>query len=376
MTISNRRDIRVLHVVSGLLPGGLELMLSHLVTGLTKPGFRHSVACLKGEAVIRDRFPPSTSIFCLRSTPNEPTLPWRLWRLIHRLRPTVIHASNWAAWPDIAVARLITWPMIPLIFCFHGTESAGPMPLRRRLAFRALSRITTHLLTVSDASKRMLVRDLGWPVNRVGVIPNGVDTARYRPGRMRTRRRRFVVGTAGRLSPVKNHPLLLRACAAAIERGLDAELLIAGQGKLREHLRDLAQSLGIADRLRLPGFVTDVPAFLRRLDLFVLTSDAEQHPLALIEAMACGLPCVATRVGSVDAVLDGGRCGRIVEPRDASSLAAEILELAGDRDLRWRLGRTARQHVCRNYSMEQMIAAYEDLYRRLSATRNGGRRLT
>lgn len=359
----------VLHVVPGLGPGGMELILGRVITGLAGRGLRHSIACLKGEAEIADRLPPETDIHCLHARPNELGLPWRLRRLIRDVRPTVIHARNWGAWPDVAVARLMAWPPVPLIFSFHGLGVAGRMPLRRRLAFRILPRITTYLFTLSEESRRTLIDQYGWP-RRCAVIPNGVDTDAFRPAPARPAGGRLVVGTVGNLRPVKNHALLVRACADLVAQGLDLEVRIAGEGDERPRLTALAESSGMADRLRLVGRRDDVPGFLRGLDIFALTSDSEQHPNALTEAMACGLPCVATRVGGVPELLDGGRCGRIVEPGDRRGLAAALHDVALAPDRGRALGEAARVRACEHYSLERMIDRYEALYTRLST---GGR---
>lgn len=354
--------VHVLHVVPGLIPGGMELGMARVINGLRDKDMRHSVACLKGEPRIAEHLPPTTEIHCLRSRPNEPQLPARLARLIRRIRPTVIHARNWGAWPDVAVARFLAPPIVPLIFSFHGLGQAGYMPLRRRLASRALVRLTTCLFTLSEQSKRMLVAHWGWPEKRVDVIPNGVDTNRFRPATAPRETDRFVVGTVGNLRTVKNHALLIRACAAAARDGVDLELRIAGEGAERDKLLGLARSLRFADQLSLVGRIENVPGFLNRLDLFVLSSDSEQHPNALNEAMACGLASVATRVGCVEELLDNGRCGRIVPPGDLEAMTQAIGKLAVDPPARDELGKNARRRVCEVYSLKHMLAAYERLY--------------
>lgn len=369
MSRKDNRSIHVLHVVPGLGPGGMELAMARVITALTGPEMRHSIACLKGEAEIATHLPDETGIHCFHSRPNEPQLPARLGRLIRQIRPTVIHARNWGAWPDVTVGRLLAWPIVPLIYSFHGLGRAGYMPLRRRLASRILVKMTTHLFTVSEQSRRMLVAHWSWPDGKVGVIPNGVDTVLYTPGRARRARKRLVVGTVGNLRPVKNHALLIRSAANLVARSVNLEIRIAGEGDERTSLEELAGSLGIANRVQLIGYAEDIPAFLRKLDIFVLSSDSEQHPNALIEAMSSGLPCVATRVGSVDEVLDSGRCGRIVEPGDLNGLSDAIMDLAGDRELRSRLASAGREQVCEKYSLERMIPAYSEMYERLSIVR-------
>ena len=354
--------ISVMHVVPMLTPGGMELAMCRVVNALAEEGMRHSVVCLKGEPEIAGRFHPSVTVYCMHAGINEIRLPWRLGRLLLRLRPDVIHARNWSAWPDIAVARTLVATHLPLIYSFHGLDTAGPMPFRRRLASRVLATFTTRIFTVTQASRRMLVDDVGLPASRIEVIPNGVDTDRFRPRAGSRNRDSFVVGTVGSLTPVKNHSALVQACGSLAANGTDLELRIAGEGPERSSLLDLAESLKFTDRLHLHGHVEDVPAFLAGLDIFVLPSDSEAHPNALLEAMACGLPCVATRVGGVPEVLEWGQAGLLVEPGDPSDLAQAINRLAQDRAHRERLGRHARERVVEHYSMSAMLDAYRKLY--------------
>ena len=219
MTPEEESSVHVLHVVPGLGAGGMELTMGRVITGLTQAGMRHSIACLKGEADIADRLPASTDIHCFHSWPNELRLPFRLARLISTIRPTVIHARNWGAWPDTAVGRLMAKPIVPLVFSFHGLGRAGYMPLRRRVASWFLSRMTTSLFTLSEESRRLLVAKWGWPAHRTAVIPNGVDTQRFCPSGSSRPDGPLVVGTVGNLRPVKNHALLVRACAELVRRG-------------------------------------------------------------------------------------------------------------------------------------------------------------
>ncbi len=368
----DHRAVHVLHVVPGLMPGGMELTMARVICGLRRNGVRHSIVCLKGEAEIAGVLPATVDIHCLHSRPNEPQLPLRMARLIRRIHPTVIHARNWGAWPDTAVGRLLAWPVVPLVLSFHGLGNAGFMPLRRRLASWMLARTATCLFTVSNQSKTLMVAKWGWPGRRVRVIPNGVDTDRFHPVDRSGRHGRIIVGTVGNLRPVKNHALLVRACGDLVRRGLDLEVRIAGEGEERENLVSLAKKLGLEDRLKLHGRVEDVPGFLHELDIFVLSSDSEQHPNALNEAMACGAACVSTRVGCVEELLDYGRCGRIVQPGDPAEMAAALGDLAKDPARRQRLGTAARQRACDHYSLKRMLAAYDDMYRQASNGRRGG----
>ncbi|MDQ2696936.1 MAG: glycosyltransferase family 4 protein [Pseudomonadota bacterium] len=360
------QPLHVLHVVPTLRVGGMELALSRIVNGLAGRGITGSVVCLTGEPAIRDRFDAHVQVHCMHARPNEWGLPWRLRALLRRLRPQVIHARNWGAWPDIALARLSLYPPIPLIFSFHGLAGSGPMPWRQRLAYRLLARMTTRVFTVSQASRQFLVNHVGLPGAALDVIPNGVDTVRFRPAAGRVPGAMPVIGTVGSLAPVKNQALLIRAVGGLLARGLDVRLDIAGEGPEKTRLDELAHSLGIARRLRLLGHVADVPAFMNSLDIFVLPSDSEAHPNALLEAMACALPCVGTRVGGVPEVLGSCPSSLLIDAGDQAGLTAALAELVADPARRAALGRAGRECILRHYSMAQMMDAYAALYASLA----------
>jgi glycosyltransferase involved in cell wall biosynthesis len=364
MARPDTQDIHVLHVVPRLGVGGMELALSRVANALVARGQRHSVVCLTGDADITERFDPSVRIYCMHAGSNDLSLPWRLWRLFREVNPTVIHARNWGAWPDTAIARLLLYPGPPLVFSFHGVTTTHRPPWRRRAAFRVLAMVSTKILTVSQASRRILHEVFGLPLRRIEVIPNGVDTQKFSPGVPRPADGRMIVGTVGSLTAVKNQAMLIRAfaSAAAADPGRQWELRLAGRGPLRDELAGLAGSLGVGGRVRFVGHTDDVPGFLRELDVFVLSSDSEQHPNALIEAMACGLPCVATDVGGVREALDKGRCGLLVDAGDTGGPVNAMAALAADVNRRRGLGVVARERVRLAYSLDKMIEAYAALY--------------
>jgi glycosyltransferase involved in cell wall biosynthesis len=360
-------NLHVLNVVPTLEVGGMELAMSRVIGGLVKRGMRHSVVCLRGNPVIGDHFDSTVSVFCMHSRPKDPVLPFRLLRMICRLRPDIIHARNWSAWPDVAAARLAFLHPPPIILSFHGFTSVQRISFKRRLGFRALGQLATTTFTVSEASRVMLSKLMGLSSHQIGVIPNGVDTERFSPpNRSKDSVGRLIVGSVGNLTAVKNQAMLLRAFSILISRGADLELRIAGEGPERPALTELAISLGIGDRFQLAGRLSVVEDFLRSLDIFVLCSDSEAHPNSLLEAMATGLPCIGTSVGGIPSVLDEGKFGLIIEPGNVDSLSKALERLIKDRNFRRNLGDSARSHVISNFDMTSMIDAYENLYCKVS----------
>lgn len=336
--------------------------MRRVVEGLGRRGIQHSILLLSDAAKVLD-FGDAAPVYRVVSPPRDPRMPLGIWRELERLRPTVIHVRNWGPLPDTALARLFRWPRTPLVFSFHGVDTLGDLSPVRRLGFRAASAMATRLFAVSQAAKEMLVRLVGIPEGRIEVITNGVDAARFAPPATRPQRTRFVIGTVGRLEPIKNHALLVEATAELVRRGLDVELHLAGTGSTEGALRALAEGRGITERVRFAGHVEDVPGFLGGLDAFALTSDSEGNPNALLEAMSCALPCVSTAVGGVEELLESGRAGLLVPPGRRSEVAAAFERLIRGPELRVELGARARARIEHGYSLSRMLDAYEALYR-------------
>lgn len=358
-------EISVLHVLPTLGVGGLELATARVARGLLARGVCSHVLCLDGESRI-DAELGQMPVHCLGGRRGVGPVA----QVVRQVAPDVVHARNWGAWPDAALACLAEGRSRRLVFSFHGLDRPPPMPLRRRLAFRALAKVTAEVFTVSHASRRLLVEHVGLSAARVKVIPNGVDTLRFSPGPQRAEA--GVIGTVGSLTAVKNHRLLIDVLARLRRQGLPVSLRIAGGGPLRGELERAARAAGVAELVEMPGPVDDVPGFLRGLDVFVLTSDSEQHPNALLEAMACGLPCVATDVGGVREVLGGGDYGALAAPGDAQALTDAVAHLLRDAARRRELALASRGRVQQAYSLAAMLDAYDTMYRRLARAQREG----
>jgi glycosyltransferase involved in cell wall biosynthesis len=357
------RQVHVVHVVRTLgRSGGMEKNLARLAVALSSGGMRHSILHL-GDEPDQIELPPHILVHRLITPPRDPRMIARIRAKLAELEPTVIHARNWGAWPDTAAARLLVVPVAPLVWSYHGLEARAASRVER-VKFRMMARVTTRLFAVSDAAKRMLVESFGLDRDRVGVIENGVDTDRFAPSpEPPSSRARKVIGAVGRVFKIKNMPMLVRAVRRLIADGADVELRIAGEGPELDSVRELARDLGFGDRLALPGYVEDVPSFLRELDLFVLSSDNEANPNALLEAMSARLACISTAVGNVPHLFEGGRSGVLVPPGDEVALAFAISSLLGDEARRRALGEAARRRIVEGYSQARMFERYEALYR-------------
>ncbi len=207
----------------------------------------------------------------------------------------------------------------------------------------------------------MLSIQQGVAAIKVQTICNGIDTALFdyvgpRPG--------GPIVTVTRLSPEKDVATLIRATQLAVREQPGMQVEIAGDGTCMLSLKQLTQELGLDDNVYFLGQVSDVPRLLERASLFVLSSISEGISLTLLEAMARGLPVVATRVGGTPEVVVDGVTGILVPPRDPQALANAMLRLSRDADTARRMGLTGRQRVERHFDVRRAVAAYEALYER------------
>jgi glycosyltransferase involved in cell wall biosynthesis len=202
------------------------------------------------------------------------------------------------------------------------------------------------------------------------VIPNGIDCAVFSPGPSALRAELGIpadaplVGAVGNMRPAKAYPVLLRAFARVLEQRPDARLVIAGQGgnHIEDRLGRLTAELEIAAAVTFVGFRKDVPEVMRALDVYALSSSDEGFSLTTVQAMATGLPVVATRCGGPEEILSDPRHGVLVANGDPAALAEGLLDLLGDDERAVAMGRRARDHVLKTYSIEAMVRRYAGLY--------------
>ena len=375
MTQENRPLI--LHVIHHLRTGGLENGLVNLINHLPESRFRHAVACVEDFSDFRLRVTRSdTPVIALhRSRIGVWRLRQGIFHLCRQLRPTIVHSRNQSGLDALLPARLAG-----VRHCIHGEhgwdvrdlngERIKPVLLRRMH-----SPLIDRYITVSSDLRNYLVQRVRIASERVTQIINGVDTVHFCPPSLRSRQLlpdgfagpdAMVIGTVGRIQAVKDQETLLRAFAKLVRDGAQtgsrARLVIVGDGPLRENLIRLADSLGVSALTWFPGSVSNVAEMLRTFDLFVLPSLAEGISNTLLEAMASGLPLVATATGGNLELVAEGVNGQLFVPGDVDALTRLLNRYLGEPAMLSAQGSNARAMAVRRFSLPTMLASYQAVY--------------
>ncbi len=370
----------VVHLIYRFDCGGMETLLVERINRMPAASYRHAVVCLSdySPAFAQKITRPGVGLHALHKRPGlSPATHLHLWRLLRRLRPAVFHSYNLSAIEYAPVALLAGVPV--RVNGAHGRELGDLDGSNRKHNFlRRLMRPFYHCCYANSAAM------LAWSRRVIGVTParsrllaNGIDTERFRSRAVAADEpvlRQFdadciVIGTVGRIQDIKDHFGLLAAFVLLRQRAPDLaprlRLAIVGDGPLLAALRGRVDAAGLADVVWLPGARADVPALLRGFDLFAISSLAEGTPGAALEAMACGLAVVGTRVGGIPEVVEEGVTGALVPAGDPIAMAAALQRYALAPGLAAAHGAAGRERVLRHYSMGAMVSAYQQLYDQL-----------
>lgn len=384
--------LHVCHVLLNLGCGGMENGLVALANGLRREGrFRHSVVCLGEAGVFRTRLAEDVPLYALETgAGGQFRRHRRLWSALRALRPDIVHTRNLPTidlFPTIRAAGVRR-----MVHSEHGVDliEADGSPWRYRLVRRLGSRVIPAYVALSTGLRDWMAGENGISAEKIAVIVNGVDTGRFRPPTPAERQAARaawpgvvgaaagagnvqVIGSLGRLEAIKDHATLARAYVEMVRRRPELRattvLVIGGEGRCRETVQAILDAAGLADRFALPGYVADPARFYHGLDLFVLPSLSEGTSNTILEAMASGLPVVATEVGEARRLVAEGETGRIVPPGDPAALAEALLAGLDDPAGLAAAGVAARQRVQARFSLDRMLDAYAAVYTAAAAGR-------
>jgi glycosyltransferase involved in cell wall biosynthesis len=363
----------IAHVLSSLSIGGgervalglsaLQVAAGHrvLVISLAAPPDGPLAEAFKAAGVAVLRVPKRPGL--------DPILSLRLASLFRREEVDVVHTHNRLPLAyGVAAGRLAG---AVVVHTRHGPGRGKPA---QRALWRAAGRLL-HAYVVVSPGLLDLARSLGaCPPSRLRIIENGIDIERFRstPEARRAAREAFgipagafVIGSVGRLSPEKDYPLLVRAVAPLL--GPEARLVIVGSGKEEEKIRAEVAAQGVEPFVLMPGARDDVARWVAAFDVFALSSRMEGLPLVTLEALAAGLPLVATAVGGLPNLIDEGRNGFLVPPGDEGALRNRLLAIRADMPGARVVGERGRVHVSERHSNAEMTRRYMSLYAEMGA---------
>jgi glycosyltransferase involved in cell wall biosynthesis len=315
---------------------------------------------------------PTESLEMRRGFPDPRGL-WRLARLVRAWRPDVVHSHMVHANLMARALRLIA-PVPALVSTIHNIDEGGGL---RMAAYRLTNALVDHMTIVSEAAFDRFVTDGIVPREILRVVPNGVDTNRFRnlsPGVRESLRGsldlegEFVWLAVGRFEVAKDYPNMLRAFAKVREQEPRAVLLLVGRGSLQGETESLARELGLGSGVRFLGVRSDVPEVMSAADGYVMSSAWEGMPMVLLEAAAAGLPIVATKVGGNHEVVRHEESGFLVPPCDHEALGLAMLRLSRLAEpARRAMGDRGRERIRAHYDLGRVAERWEDLYREVLA---------
>ncbi len=367
-----------MHVVYRFDTGGLENGVVNLINRLD--GFRHAVValteCVDGFCQRIQR--PDTEFVSLRKGPGQSlkSAPAFI-KVVRSLQPDVVHTRNLAA---LEMQLPAWWAGVGVrIHGEHGRDAddINGLSNKHRWMRRAFRPFVHRYVALSGDLASYLTQGVGVPQERIARICNGVDTDRFQPAPRRlpiegspfNDPELFVVGTVGRMATVKAQTDLVDAFAALIQDqprlGDRLRLVLVGEGPLRAECARRLNAAGLSGLAWLPGERRDVPALMQGFDAFVLPSLAEGISNTILEAMASGLPVVATQVGGSAELVEHGHTGYLVPPGHPPALTDAILRLIESPDVTRGLGLAGRDRTLRLFSLNGMVQAYDSLYRGL-----------
>ena len=367
---------RILHTIDTTGPGGAETVFLNLVAGLDASRYEPTVV-IRGPGYVQNELRrrgieplvvEAKGSFNLRSLRE-------LMRIVRQRRIDLIQSHLLGANVYCSLAGLATGR--PVVATFHGAVDFSERERFRRAKFAIINRGADRIVFVSEHLRRQAEALSPLDPRKARVVYNGVDIDRFRarerdPGfrdELGIPAGTFLIGAIGNLRAPKGYDVLIRAAARMRQRGEDVRFVIVGdttKGGLHQELLALCKELGVNEVVTFAGFQSDVSRILASLDLFVLSSLSEGFSIAAVEAMAAGVPVVATRSGGPEEIIEHGVDGLLVEPGSEEALAEALTALHADEPTRERLVAAAKNRVATRFSIQGSIAAYQGLYDELS----------
>ena len=363
--------IKLAHLINFMSPAGKEIGIVKLLNALDSDQFETTL-------IVTDKMFDQlgldlnkTKLIVLdKKRGNDLNIYFKLYHLFKAEQFDIVHTHAWGTLVEgILPAKLARVPVV-----IHGEHGTFHKDFKRKVVQKLFFNWADYLLTVSDVLADEISATIGIKRSKLHAILNGVDVEKFAPNeqqRMFYREEHnfndkdFIIGTVGRPKPVKNQQLMIRALKELLPKFPSTHFVIIGDTPLNSqkgYLRSLAEKLGIDDHVHFLGGKQDIPGYLNMFDLFVLPSLSEGCSNVLQEAMATGLPIVASNVGGNPELIRHGENGLLFDVHDLNDFVSQLTRLMKDEKLREKYGQNARRSAVRDFSLQTMISAYSEFY--------------
>ena len=363
------KKINVMHVLPSLEIGGMENGVVNLVNHLDFDRFESNICCLEGEGPMKNRLnSQQIKIFNMNvGSGIQYRLPLRLAKLFRQQKVDIVHTHNFdSGLYGVLGAKLAGTPVV--VYGEHGSFLQNNF--RRNQLGRLVCKMTDHIVTMSaDLEKRLKVQ---WciPVDRASHIVNGIEFEKFSTSlntndlksELGINQKDYVIGTVGRLVPVKDYATLIDCFSLLKNRIQNVCLVFVGDGPLKRSLIDQAQKLDVINDIKFLGTRDDIPELLHIFDVFCLTSLTEGISNTILEAMAAGIPVIATNVGGTPEIIQPDITGILIPPKNKELLVNALERIIQDKELASKLGFQAQQWVQKERSLNRMVQEYSHLY--------------
>jgi Glycosyltransferase len=363
---------KVAYIVHSLGTGGTEKLVCQMAESLKDSKNEAVICCLDyvgawGEAMGMR----GIKVFNMGRKPGvDFSIIKKLRAIIREERPDILHAHQYTPYFYSVLAAALSFPRPKLIFTEHGRHYPDKVRLKRAIFNQFVNIFTDAIYGVSEFTKKSLVRYEKFPEGKIRVIYNGIKQEEFQ-GLIDVDQKKTslgmkadtrIVGTVGRLCAIKNFGMLIRAFDEVRKKVTDVMLVLVGDGPLRDELKALVESLGIKEYVLFLGNRQDTAELMKIFDVFALSSDLEASALVLLEAMASGVPVVATAVGGTPELVVEGKTGILTPRGDHMKFSEAIISILRDPAMKKSMGEAGKRRVAEKFTFNEMQDAYIEAY--------------
>ena len=365
--VQGKKHIKIIHLVHTLAVGGLENGVINLINHLDPEQFKSSIYSLCEPDTLRERVNYKTRMVVLNKRPgNDLAAIIRLSKLFRMERPSIVHTHAWGTLVEGFLASKLA--RVPIFV--HGEHGTMETRWWNILIQKFLLRFVDRIISVSENHRHIFAKKIGIPLNKIETIQNGVDLEQFRPiedpkklkKSFRIPENHVVIGSVGRLVEVKQYDVFLKVLSSIMKKEAFISAVLIGDGPLREDLEHLAEELKIRNRVHFLGQLNDISKAINLMDIFILTSKSEGLSNTILEAMASGLPVVATDVGGTNEIVVHGETGLLVPSQDFLKTEKALLGLIQNDKKRQLMGKLGRKRVETHFEIMNMVHAYQNFY--------------